>query len=292
MRHNLCWLRSCDVRVRFSCLTRKNLAGQCAFVAVDSGQMPVTTNLPVRVLIVASLLLCWAGRPRAEQACPAEPALPVLHLSHLRTALEQGKEGVVVAIGSSSTKGVMASDPAHSYPAELQADLAHALPRMHIAVLNRGIGGQDAPEELARIQADAIAVQPQLVIWQVGVNGALRNADPATFRRMVTEGVGRLQAAGIDVILMDNQHSPKVDAAPEHGVLDTILAEIAVATHTGLFSRAALMTAWAKEGAPEITFIATDNLHQNDRGYACTARALADAILDGLRTTRTLSARR
>jgi len=186
----------------------------------------------------------------------------------------------------------MASDPAHSYPAELQAALEHALPRMHIAVINRGVGGQDAPEELARLQTDVIAVRPQLVVWQVGANGALRHADPDTFRTMVTEGVERLQAAGIDVVLMDNQHSPKVDAAPEHALMDAILAQVAQATGVGLFSRSALMAAWQQEGAPEPTFISSDGLHQNDRGYVCTARALADAILDGLRATRTLSAKR
>ena len=63
------------------------------------------------------------------------------------------------------------------------------MPRLHIAVLNRGIGGQDAPEELARLQADVIAARPQLVIWQVGANGALRSTDPTQFRRLITEGV-------------------------------------------------------------------------------------------------------
>lgn len=198
----------------------------------------------------------------------------------------------MVAIGSSSTQGIMASDPAHTYPAELQAALQRALPRMQIAVLNRGIGGQDAPEELARMQADAIAVRPQLVIWQVGANAALRNADPARFRRMVTDGVARLQAAGIDVILMDNQHAPRVDASPEHRLIDIELADIAKATGAGLFSRAALMKDWAREGSPAPEFIAADGLHHNDRGYACVGRALADAILDSLRQTRALTARR
>lgn len=254
--------------------------------------MVIIRTLWVGLLGLLALLLCSTAATRAQQVCPAEPPAPHLNLQHLRAALGRGVEVVVVAIGSSSTKGVMASDPAHTYPAELQDALEHALPRMHIAVLNRGIGGQDAPEELLRMQADVIAVRPQLVIWQVGANAALRNTDPEAFRRMVIDGVGRLQAAGIDVILMDNQHSPKVDAAPEHQVLDTELAQIAKATDTGLFSRAGLMEAWQREGAPEPTFIAADGLHHNDLGYSCVARALADAILDGLRETRTLSARR
>ena len=72
----------------------------------------------------------------------------------------------------------MASDSAHTYPAILQTALNKALPGAHFAVINRGIGGQDAPEELARLDSDAIAVHPQLVIWQVGANGAMRHADP------------------------------------------------------------------------------------------------------------------
>lgn len=252
--------------------------------------MRITPNLPAPALLLLAGLLCGPVAALAEAPCPAEPPAPTLHLRHLRAALERGTEAVVVALGSSSTEGAMASDPAHSYPAELQAALEHALPRTHIAVLNRGIGGQDAPEELARLQADAIAVRPQLVIWQVGANGAMRNADPVEFRHLVTQGVARLQEAGIDVILMDNQHSPKVDAAPEHGLLDDVLAQIAEATGTGLFSRAHLMAAWVKEGTPEMAFIATDGLHQNDRGYACVASALADAILHGLHETRALSA--
>jgi lysophospholipase L1-like esterase len=254
--------------------------------------MAITSSLSARLLLLCGLVLSGLASARAEAPCPAEPPAPVLHLRHLRAALEHGAEAVVVAFGSSSTQGSMASDPAHSYPAELQAALEHALPSMHVAVLNRGIGGQDAPEELLRLQADAIAVRPQLVIWQVGANGALRNADPTDFRRMVTQGVALLQDAGIDVILMDNQHSPRVDAAPEHGVLNTILAQVAEATGTGLFSRSGLMVAWAQEGTPALAFIAADGLHHNDRGYACVADALADAILHGLRETRALSASR
>jgi acyl-CoA thioesterase I len=254
--------------------------------------MLVTANLRTRLPLIFALLLCWQTPALADLPCPAEPPAPALHLRHLRAALEHGTEAVVVALGSSSTQGAMASDPAHSYPAALQAALERALPRTHIAVLNRGIGGQDASEELARLQADAIAARPQLVIWQVGANGALLNADPAEFRRMVTQGVARLQEVGIDVILMDNQRSPRMDAAPEHAVLDRVLAQVAEATGTGLFSRADLMAVWDQEGAPPLAFISADGLHHNDHGYVCVADALADAILHGLHETRALAASR
>jgi hypothetical protein len=39
-----------------------------------------------------------------------------------------------------------------------------------IDVLNRGIIGEEAPQELTRMRADVIAEAPVLTIWQVGTN--------------------------------------------------------------------------------------------------------------------------
>jgi len=184
-----------------------------------------------------------------------------------------------VALGSSSTQGARASNPGHTYPAELQIALAEAMPDRQVAVINRGIGGQDASDEFSRLEADVIAVHPQLVIWQVGANAALRDLDPTAFRRLVGEGIQRLQNAGIDVVLMDNQRSPKILASGDDAAFDGALAELSRTTGVGLFSRDRLMVAWEREGAAPTEFIATDHLHHNDRGYLCVARALAEDIL-------------
>jgi acyl-CoA thioesterase-1 len=213
-----------------------------------------------------------------------------LALPHLRSALSQGIEGVVVALGSSSTQGARASDLAHSYPAVLQQALSAGRPDAHIAVINRGIGGQDAAEELDRLDADVLAVRPQLVIWQVGANGALRNADPAAFRAMVSSGVRKLQAAGADVVLMDNQQSPALLAKADEPVFDLALAQVAAETDTALFSRRTLMRAWHRDGASLADFIAADGLHHNDRGYLCVAAALAKVILAGVAPSQPVTA--
>jgi len=233
-----------------------------------------------RVLLAAFgiVLLSWQVRA-APTACPEiPPAMPAMHLPHLRTAVVTRTEAIIVALGSSSTEGVMASDLAHSYPAFLQSALTAALPASHVAVINRGIGGQDAPEELGRLETDVIAVRPQLVIWQVGANAAMRHANPAEFRRMVTEGVRRLKAAGIDVILMDNQRAPRVLAAVAHVALESSLSEVAEATGVNLFSRGGLMDRWSGRGRKPEDFLAADGLHHNDLGYRCIATALAERI--------------
>lgn len=240
--------------------------------------------------LVAVLLLAVAPGPDGEnspsdaggtETCPAS-RLSAAHLPRLRAALAKGEPVVVVAVGSSSTQGWMASDSAHTYPAVLQAELSEALPHDHIAVLNRGIGGQDAAEEVARLDADVVAVHPQLVIWQVGANSAMKNVDPALFRRLVTAGVKRLHGAGADVILMDSQRAPRILAAAEHVIIEELLGQVAAETGASLFSRGALMDAWRAEGAPYAAFIASDGLHHNDHGYHCIADALAGSIAAGL----------
>jgi len=126
---------------------------------------------------------------------------------------------------------------------------------------------------------DVIAVRPQLVIWQVGANGAMRHADPATFHQTVSKGIRKLRSAGIDVILMDNQRSPRVLAATEHIVLEDSLRDVAHDTDVNLFSRSRLMDAWSDEGAKPGEFTAPDGLHHNDLGYRCVTQALARMII-------------
>ena len=170
-------------------------------------------------------VLAWWAIPctpvlaAAESACPLVHDLPIPRIPHARAALAANQPIVIVAIGSSSTRGWMATDVGHSYPALLQRYLNDAVPRLSAAVINRGVGGQDAPEELARLDADVLAIKPQLVIWQAGANGALRDTSPAAFKRLMQEGISKLKTAGADVILMDNQRSPRLLAQPDHVAL-------------------------------------------------------------------------
>ncbi len=213
--------------------------------------------------------------------CPASQ-VPPLSVAALREAVARNQSVAIVALGSSSTAGSHASDIAHSYPAVLQAELQAALPGSHIAVLNRGVGGQDAAEMLPRIERDAVNLRPALVIWQVGANGAMRHTDPDLFKRLVESGLKRLHNARIDVVLMDNQRAPAILASPEHIRIDQALADVAVSQGAGLFDRAALMDQWRRDGFPYEQFISEDGIHHNDQGYRCVAKALAAALVRGI----------
>ena len=253
-------------------------AWQCAALAVA---------LAATIAFACAILQPAHAQTPLPSPCPAMPAPTHFALPHTSAAIAANQPVLVVAFGSSSTRGWMASGIGHAYPAILQRLLADARPFAAFAVVNRGVGGQGAAEELNRLDQDVLALHPQLVIWQTGANDALRGDTPDRFRATVTQGVARMQAAGADVVLMDNQHSPRLDASPLAPRMNRALADIAAGTAVNLFSRAALMQAWDDAGAKNATFIAHDGLHLNDLGYACTAAALARDIASALPTHTT-----
>ena len=251
-----------------------------AFAAAEARRRSARA-LRLSLTALALLAPLAAARANVEPACPDVPVPPV-SAPRLRAALDADQDAVVVALGSSTTRSHLASDRAHSYPAVLQEQLNERLAFAHVAVLNRGIGGQDAAEEVARMDADALAVRPTLVVWQVGANGVLRHTDPDLFRHLVETGIRRLQSAKVDVVLMDNQRAPDILDAPGHEKLEQALSDAAATTGVSLFSRERLMDDWQRAGYPYESFIGPDKLHHNDRGYGCVARALAQAIVEGL----------
>ena len=240
----------------------------------------------IRPMVIGSALLAAAllapfSIAQADPICPDVAVQPVA-VPHLRASLEADQDVVVVALGSSTTQSHLASDRAHSYPAVVQAQLGEHLSFAHVAVINRGVGGQDAAEEVARMDGDALAVRPSLVIWQVGANGVLRHTDPVVFKHLVETGIRRLQNAKVDVVLMDNQRAPEILDNASHTGLEKALSEAAAETGASLFSRERLMDDWQRAGYPYELFIGPDGLHHNDRGYACVGRALTQAIIEGL----------
>ena len=236
-------------------------------------------------LLAGGLHAQTAITPASEQACPTA-SMDIGVLPRSIDAIAKSGEFTIVAFGSSSTAGWMSSDAGHSYPAVMQAALEQALPHAHVAVVNRGVGGQDAAEELARIDSDVAVLRPSLVIWQVGANGALRHTDPEVFRRLVSNGLDRLRRARMDVVLMDNQRSPLIMASPEHGKIEATLATLAREARVALFSRGSLMERWKDGGEGYEKFIASDGLHHNDRGYRCLGLALAQSVLGGLKAAQ------
>lgn len=218
------------------------------------------------------------GCPRVSVNLPPLPGL--------RAEIATHSPVTIVALGSSSTEGAGASRPEAAYPARLEALLRRALPGHEISVINAGRSGETTTEMLARLDRDVLAHRPDLVIWQAGANEVLKGSDPATFAAQMQVGLTRLSEAGIVVVLMDNQRSPRILQAPGSARFPEVLRSLAREWRVALFPRGRLMSAWAEAGLPAAEILSPDGLHHNDRGYACLAEALAGALLDaaGVRT--------
>lgn len=201
-------------------------------------------------------------------------------LPHVARQIAIGAPLRIVAFGSSSTEGIGASSPANAYPARLQADLRTKLHGVEVTVINRGIGGEHVDDMLARLERDVIGPEPQLVIWQTGSNDPLRGVSLEHFRAATLDGLRRIRDAGIDVVLMEPQWCPKLEATPGANRFRDAVREIGDELDIPVIRRADLMHGWVRDGklTPKQLF-ASDGLHMADRGYALLASAAAESIL-------------
>jgi lysophospholipase L1-like esterase len=202
-------------------------------------------------------------------------------LPRVARKLAAGEPVVIVAFGSSSTQGYGTSAPEFTYPNRLAAQLHRKYPTADITVVNRGRGGEDAPQMMARLQTEVIEMHPDMVIWQVGTNAVIRDLDPDATAQVVQDGVARIQASGADIVLVDLQYSPRVIEHPEGASkMVRLLGKIAQLRHIGVFPRFEVMRQWHEnQSLPIDSFVIADGLHMNDWGYACFAQLLGDDII-------------
>ena len=210
-----------------------------------------------------------------------------------RVAAGQAK---IVAIGSSTTAGE-GNIPA--YPGRLLTFVQSAYLSANIAMVNKGIGGQEAPIELLRFGTDVIPENPDLVIWQVGTNAVWQSADqhPPSFDETtaaIRDGLVKLRKeTSADVILMDLQYVPAVltPAKKDKAIaMVEAISELARDAGVNVFRRFAFM-----KGLYEVEQVSFDRmvdpnddtrLHDSDWATDRVSRALSAAIVDGVSKAR------
>ncbi len=200
-----------------------------------------------------------------------------------RTAARLGHDHAltIVALGSSSTAGAGATKR-KDYPSRLAAELVKRFPDASIEVVNRGVNGEEADQMVARIERDVLPAKPDLVIWQLGTNAVLRGTSADRVEAAMDQGLARLRADGIDVVVMDLQYAPRVIAMPGTQQMNERLEAVAQRHGVPVFKRYALMREWAVAlGAKFAALIHPDGLHLNDASYGCLASQLASALAAG-----------
>jgi acyl-CoA thioesterase-1 len=242
------------------------------------------SKIPALLCAVAIALATMPAELAAQAlACTCPPDLSRLDqpLRHLAKRIAARQPITIVAIGSSSTSGAGASSSAASYPSRLEVELKQRFPNAAIRVLNRGIGGEEVADMVARFDKAVLAEQPDLVLWQVGTNAVLRDHSIAAAEALIHRGIVQLKASGADVVLIDPQFAPKVIAKPDGERMVELIDSAAKRANVNVFHRFRVMRHWRQvQHVPFESFLSPDGLHMNDWSYSCVAKLLAAAIDD------------
>ena len=223
----------------------------------------------------------WA-EGNSDANCPAM-ASAMKGQQALRTMAEDTNfaDGVqILAIGSSSTEGVGASSSAYAYPSQLDAALEKVFPSANIEVQNAGVGGETAEATIARLE-DALQHprKPDLVIWQVGTNDAVKGGNEDQFQALLERGIAAVQRRNVDLILLDQQFYPMIPDLARYERYVQMVGTVAAKSNVGLFSRYEMMKEWAASSPAMLAaMLSKDRFHMGDHGYRCLAGALAQEI--------------
>jgi lysophospholipase L1-like esterase len=224
------------------------------------------------------------------------PVLPIRFehdLRHFAQSLTRG-QAKIVAIGSSTMAGEGNIKP---YPEWLLSFLQAKHPNAKITMVNKGVGGEEAPTELRRFSTDVIPEKPDLVIWQVGTNAVWQSPDqnppPPSFdetTKAIRDGLVKLRnETQADVILMDLQYVPALLTPAKRDkaiAMVEAISELARDAGVNVFRRFAFM-----KGLHEVERVSfdrmvdpTDNdrLHDSDWATQRVASAVNFAIVSAL----------
>jgi lysophospholipase L1-like esterase len=220
---------------------------------------------------------------------PVKPAPLGYDLPNFAAAIAASGKVRIVALGSSTMSG---EGGIAAFPYRLEAVLRDNYDNRRIDVVNRGIGGEEAPKELERLQRDVLDEQPSLLIWQMGTNSVWQKKEdhPPSHEQTIAalrEGINRIRDKGsIDIILMDPQCVPAMLTDAVRDATDRMVAAIAEVSGlqgVNLFRRFDLMKGW--HDVEKISFDRMvdpgdpDRLHDSDWVTRRLTAALGDIIL-------------
>jgi lysophospholipase L1-like esterase len=187
----------------------------------------------------------------------------------------------VLAIGSSSTVGIGASSPAATYIARLETSLEGAFKGLDFDVIGRGMSGEVAQGAADRMKREIADTKPDLVVWQVGTNDALRHVSIDRFKECLRITLAWLREHRIDVVLIDPQYGEALVKDQHYETVVAAIADVAREARVLLVDRFEAMRELHRVRGDQF-YLTSDNLHLNDTGHRCMAEQLARSIVGGL----------
>jgi len=239
---------------------------------------------PIVVALVGLAVMTMAnGAARAdagaECATPPDMTETDIKLPHLAERLKAHQPVSIVAIGGASTIGQAAGSPDLSYPHRLGEDLAKDFPDSPVTVINKGVPRQAARQMFERFATDVFAEDPVLVIWEVGVNDAVRGTDIDEFAQTLQDGLEQLKNRAIDIILVDMQFSRSSSTLINFDGYLKALHRAGDLAGVYVFPRFEMMRYWSEQNMFNFDDVAAeDRAKLAARVYDCLGRKMAEVI--------------
>ena len=222
--------------------------------------------------------------PTLSPDCRSKRAVGDLFRRPLRTlsrAVRESRPVKVLAIGSSSTVGIGASSPSATYVAKLETTLEGTFKGLDFDVIGRGLSGEEAQGAADRMKKEVEQTTPDLVVWQVGTNDAIRHVSIDRFRECLRNTLAWLKEHRVDVVLIDPQYGETLTKDAYYEQVVGVIAEVAREARVLLVDRFEAMRELHRVHGDRF-YLTSDNLHMNDTGHRCMAEQLARSIVGGL----------
>jgi lysophospholipase L1-like esterase len=146
---------------------------------------------------------------------PGSELYTLAPLSTVRAALDQKRPIKVLALGPSGTAGFGSGSASATYPARLEGELEKLLPGVDVVMEHRGLPGEMTAGVVERFTAVVTEIEPDLVVWQVGINDALAKADVEAFTGALNQILEWLSQHDIDAVLVEPPYHSTL-ASDEH----------------------------------------------------------------------------
>jgi len=242
----------------------------------------------MKPIVVAMLLCALAGTAAVAQdgdagsnECieAAGSVAPDFALPRVAQAIT-GKKLDIAVIGSASSELSGPAGTNIAYPTSLEKALSGLLPGVAVKVTTYARPRETASEMQTSFQHVLGDAKPALVIWQTGTADALRGIDPDDFRASLDDGIDKLRAAETDIVFVNMQYSPRIEAMLGVTPYADTMRLVAVQREAVLFDRFAIMKRWNESGIFDL-YRATRTTNIAEKVHGCLGRLLANVVVEG-----------